>query len=178
MKSWESLDEVGAIAASRKLDLHLDYLTGKNVVFAFASDMVEDSEKAKMAETLVETTKVNISLGKPRTLSVYNDSALHHFIDEESWLFFNVCGLEPTFLTRPPSEWSQDSSYVRFKHLVRGFTPLNDAGERAVKLGSDFHGSLAKDSLQHQAVLQNVEAHRQNYPIATKNVTRHCNWRN
>ena len=64
MKSWESLDEVGAIAASRKLDLHLDYLTGRNVVFAFASDMVEDSEKAKMAETLVETTKVNISLGK------------------------------------------------------------------------------------------------------------------
>ena len=59
--------------------------------------MVEDSEKAKMAETLVETTKVNISLGKPRTLSVYNDSALHHFIDEESWLFLMFVVLNQHF---------------------------------------------------------------------------------
>ena len=52
--------------------------------------------------------------------------------------------------------------------MVRAFTPLNDAAERAVKLGTDFHGSLAKDFHQHEAVLQNVEAHRREFPKPTK----------
>ena len=48
------------------------------------------------------------------------------------------------------------------------FKPINDAAERAVKFGSDFHNCLAQDPLQHQAVLQTVESHRREKPNATK----------
>ena len=37
---------------------------------------------------------------------------------------------------------------------------MNDAGERAMKFGSDYHGIFAKEEEQHEAVLQTVEEHR------------------
>jgi hypothetical protein len=168
LKRWEEMDKVGARAAIRKLDLHVDYLSGRNVIFSLASKDVSDEEKGEMAKTLLSYSKVELDLGKPTIPNVYEDSRLRDFINEESWHFFAVCNIDPSFLSVHPSEWHQDENYVRFSSIVRGLSPVNDAGERAVKLGTDFHGSLANDPVQHQAVLQNVEAHRRIYPKPRK----------
>lgn len=168
LKNWERIDRIGVQAAIRKLDLHLDYLTGRNVVLSFASKEVENEEKAEMAKKLMSFEKSEIDLGKPELPRVYHDSNLHDFITEESWHFFSICNLDHSFLSIHPTQWAQDESYLHFCKMVRTFTPLNDAAERAVKLGTDFHGSLAKDFDQHEAVLQSVEAHRRILPKPTK----------
>ena len=48
---WRSVDSESEQATSRKLDLHTDYLNGRNVVLCLASDKVSDQIKKKMATT-------------------------------------------------------------------------------------------------------------------------------
>ena len=102
LKNWDTVDKLGARAAIRKLDLHLDYLAGRNVIFSFASKEVRNEEKAEMAKRLLSFEKTEIDLGKPELPRVYNDSSLHDFINEESWYFFIVCKLDPSFLSIHP----------------------------------------------------------------------------
>ena len=89
--------KVGVRAALKKVDLHLDYLTGRNVIFALTSNDVEDDEKAEMANKLMTFEKVDVALGKPYLPKLYDDSRLHDFVNEESWHFFDVFALESNF---------------------------------------------------------------------------------
>ena len=152
----------------RKLDLHSDYLSERNVVVAFASDFVDNATKAEMAERLLEQDVVEVEKGKPIAPRIYKESTLASFIGEESWLLFKVCKVHPTFLSKPVEEWSDDASYCHFKYLVEGFTPVNDAAECAVKFATDYHGKITHNTKQHQAMLQGIEEHRTNYPKPTK----------
>ena len=155
-------------AAQRKLDLHTDYLNGRNVVFALASDIVDSAQKEDMAKALLEKQKPEIECGRPIAPRVYDDSELSDFIDEESWLIFTSCGIEPNFLSLPVNEWPDTESYRKFCTVISSFSPTNDRGERAVKFGSDYHNFLNFDPTQHQAVLQTVESHRRKKPRARK----------
>ena len=168
LEAWVSRDPEGARAALRKLDLHTDYLNGRSVVYAFASNRVSDDTKEAMAKKLLATEPVDIDISKPALPRVYSDSTLSDFIDGDSWLFFKLCKLEPTFLAKPAAEWASDDSYKLFCSLVDGFFPVNDAGERAVKFASDFNGKITLDPVQHQGMLQGIEKHRRNHPKATK----------
>jgi hypothetical protein len=78
---------------------------------------------------------------------------------------FNV---EPTFLSLPPSEWSNDASFVKLGRLVSALRPVNDAAERLVKFGSDFTGVITKDEDVRQDILQEVELTRRAFPKATR----------
>ena len=66
------------------------------------------------------------------------------------------------------NEWAEDDNYASFRNLVNGFSPVNDAAERAVKFASDFNGAITRNPEQHEAMLQGVEAHRRAHPKATK----------
>jgi hypothetical protein len=90
LKAWASRDPAGASAALKKLDFHTDYLNGRNVVYAFASDRVDDATKEAMAKKLLATERVDVDVGKPALPRVYSDSTLPDFIDCDSWLFFEV----------------------------------------------------------------------------------------
>ena len=61
-----------------------------------------------------------------------------------------------------------DDNFRSFRKLVNGFTPLNDAAERAVKMGSDFNGVITYDRKRKADVLQLVEETRRECPKATK----------
>ena len=61
-----------------------------------------------------------------------------------------------------------DDSFQSFRKLVNGFTPLNDAAERAVKFGSDFNGVITHDRKRKADMLQLVEETRRECPKATK----------
>ena len=109
-----------------------------------ASNLVDDDTKQKIATALKNQERLDsIECGKPDIPRVYNDSQLSDFVNKECWLFFKLCNVEPEFLTLPVNEWQQNHSFKKFLSLVKSFSPLNDAGERAVKLGSDFYGYLS-----------------------------------
>ena len=75
---------------------------------------------------------------------------------------------EPLFLSKPASEWETDANFQAFRKLVNGFTPLNDAAERAVKFGSDFNGVITHDRKRKADVLRLVEETRRECPKPTK----------
>lgn len=169
LSEWASRDPAGARAGQRKVDLHTEYLTGRSVVLALASEKVGDTtKKAMVAALLTFDSNTRVELGRPPMPRVYDDSKLEDFISEESWLFFQLCGFEPSFLSSPVENWHTNGNYHSFCALVNGFSPLNDAGERAVKFASDFNGAITRDNEQHQAMLQGIEAHRRAHPKPTK----------
>ena len=79
-----------------------------------------------------------------------------------------LCRFEPTFLSRPVGEWMGDDNYSDFQKLVNGFSPVNDAAERAVKFASDFNGAITRNPKRHADMLQGIEGHRRDHPKATK----------
>ena len=75
----------------KKIDLHTEYLTGRPVILAFASDKVSSDEKDAIAEKLkAVTTDDDVEMGKPEMPRIYEDSVFADFIDNSSWLFFKV----------------------------------------------------------------------------------------
>ena len=81
---------------------------------------------------------------------------------------FQICRFEPSFISKPVSEWNNDENYHAFCTLVKGFSPVNDAAERAVKFASDFGGAITHNPEQHANMMQGIEAHRRAHPKATK----------
>ena len=65
-------------------------------------------------------------------------------------------------------DWANDDSYNEIGNIVKGLKVVNDAGERAVKMGADFSEKLVKDEEQRQALLQGVELHRKSFQKPTK----------
>ena len=91
LEAWATRDADGARAAIRKLDLHTDYLNGRNVIFALASDRVSNETKQAMADALNAIPPSEVDVGKPSLPRVYSNSTLESFVNEESFLFFKVC---------------------------------------------------------------------------------------
>ena len=91
LTAWKSRDPLGAKAGLRKVDLHTDYLAGRNVVLALASDKLSNGEKDAMADKLKAVpTDFHVEMGKPERPRIYEDSVFADFVNEESWLFFRV----------------------------------------------------------------------------------------
>ena len=89
--AWRSRDANGAKAALRKVDLHMEYLTGRSVIVALASEKLSLETKDAMATALKAVpVDTHIEMGKPDIPRVYEDSKLEEFVTEESWLFFKV----------------------------------------------------------------------------------------
>ena len=83
-------------------------------------------------------------------------------------LFFQLVKINPTFLAKPAREWSNDDSFIKIGNIVKSLKVINDAGERAVKMGADYSETLVKDDAQRQALLQGVELHRKTFQKPTK----------
>ena len=91
LNAWKSQDDAGARAAIKKVDLHTEYLTGRSVILALASDKTSDSTKGAMARKLQTfDSNTHIEMGKPSMPRIYEDSSLVDFVDEESWCIFQV----------------------------------------------------------------------------------------
>ena len=65
--------------------------------------------------------------------------------------------IAPTFLEKPVDEWANNYSYNEIGNIVKGLKEVNDAGERAIRLGANFSETLVKDESQHQAFLQSID---------------------
>ena len=88
---WQKRDPDAARAALRKVDLHTDYLSGRSVIFALASKKVDNKTKQAMVEALKAVERgIPVEKGNPELPRIYDDSKLPDFINEESWMFFEV----------------------------------------------------------------------------------------
>ena len=65
-------------------------------------------------------------------------------------------------------DWKSDTSFNEIGNIVKGLKVVNDAGERAVRLGADFSETLVRDESQRQALLQSVELHCKTFSMPTK----------
>ena len=100
LKSWSINDKDGAEAACRKLNLHTDYLNGRNVILALASSDVSISTKDKMAHALNSTSDLSdLECGKPVAPCIYQDSNLEDFVNEarSHGVFFDYVSLNHLF---------------------------------------------------------------------------------
>ena len=76
---------------TKKVDLHTDFLTGRNVVLALASDKVDAPTKMAVIEKMKTfDAEDDIEMGKPIIPRIYDDSQLADFVDEGSWCIFKV----------------------------------------------------------------------------------------
>ena len=99
LEDWLARNLKGAKAAQKKVDLLTDYLTGRSVILALASEKVSEEMKEAMAAALkTHDPQAHVEMGKPTMPGIDEDSRLEDFVTEESWLFFQViqyCSLEP-----------------------------------------------------------------------------------
>ena len=58
--------------------------------------------------------------------------------------------------------------FIELKDIVTSLQVVNDAGERAVKFGTDYTKILTKNEHTRQNILQNVELSRRAFPHATR----------
>lgn len=93
LEAWQVRDPKGGKVALKKLELHLDYLSGRSVILGMASDRVDDATKRAMADALSEVMEqaTPVAAGcKPRLPQMGPNKTLADFVDEESVVFFQV----------------------------------------------------------------------------------------
>ena len=154
---------------------HLWYLNPRLVILALADKHIADTEREDMGRKLFRTNRpVTIQPGKP----VFPDISwgegsvppkLYSFISEESWLVFDLLGLEGTqeWLQTPVNLWEKFSDYRKFRDFAENVSVVNDLAERGMHLITEFV-SQCKNKEERQALLQVVEQHRQQFKDYSK----------
>ena len=154
---------------------HLWYLTPSLVVFSLCDTSLDDVQREEMAKTLFNIPRpVVFKKGKPK----FPDISLHEatpvsnlssFVSEESWLLFDLLGLQDCqeWLQTPVKMWDLFSDYRKFKEYVINVSVVNDLAERGMHLITEF-ASKCKNREEREAVLQVVEEHRKNFPDFSK----------
>ena len=92
LHKWAARDPSLSAVLIRKLDRHTWYLSGRQVIFALFSDLVDSDTKRKMAEAMLkpENARCPIPPGKPDLPEIQASSNLEDYINSESWLLFEV----------------------------------------------------------------------------------------
>ena len=170
LRAWASHDPALSAALLRALDRHTWYLSGRSIVLALFSKLVDDASKGRIASALLkpENEPGDVPPGKPGLPPITPDSVLEDFVNSESWLLFQMVKVQPTFLGLPVDQWENDTSFLQLRNIVTSLRVVNDAAERAVKFGADFTQVMTKDEGNRQNILQSVELARRAFPHATR----------
>ena len=148
--------------------MHTWYLPPRHIMLALFSDLAEEDMKSDIARALLQNPYCPVQMGKPDRPRVYEDGTLSGFVTDESWLFFKLVGIEPTFLCKPASNRGDGHSFVQLKPVVTSLKVMNDVAERTVKFGRNFGEVITKNEMERQDTLQQVELNQRMYPEATK----------
>ena len=92
LQKWATRDPSLSAAVLRKLALHTWYLSGRHVVFSLFSRLVDNETKAKIVAAMrePENQACEIPPGKPTLPRISSGDTLDLFVDNESWMFFQV----------------------------------------------------------------------------------------
>jgi hypothetical protein len=162
---YRKVDPVVADAAVEALNRHLWYLTEEIAPLALFSNLVTEGEKKQIARELIRMKDDSpLTLGVPIFPQVTDTTKLPSLIGKQSWLLFQLLGINTDWLSLSPSQWISDGMYQKAATVVHHCKVVNDLAERAVKLITDFATTVTKDEKQKQYLLQVVECHRREIP--------------
>ena len=83
----------------------------------------------------VADRKPTCNAGKPERPRVYKVSTLESFVSSESWLFFDLLEVHPTFFECvSPEEWELYSYFQQLQRVICNLKVINDPAEHGVKL--------------------------------------------
>jgi len=172
---YKHYDSGVADACILSCNRHTWYLTPQLVVLSLADNGVPNTERELMGQVLFDTERPEkFDSGKPQLPHVEFNSTddmptLRSFISQESWLMFDLLGIDDDqeWLQTPVAMWDKFASYRKFCESANSLRVVNDLAERGIKLVSDFI-HMCNDEKQRQALLQCVEEHRKLYPDYTK----------
>lgn len=136
---------------------HLGYLGPPLVGLTLFDPEVDDATKTAIASAMQDNGDVDAS---PPTITKLCAKVLklnlEDFATPNSRHLFQKLGVEPSFLSKPPSEWAGEESFDKLSRLINNLRSTNDTAERAVKLATDFNNKLTKDPVQRQGLLVTV----------------------
>lgn len=175
---YKRFDPAVAQAAMTALNRHLWYLTEEIAPFALFSTLLSDSYKKQIIRQLLRHEDESTSClqkGVPilPQLSTSSPTQISSLIGAKSWQLFRLLRLDSSWMNLTPTQWVTDAAYNEAAMFVHNCRVVNDMAERAVKLITDFAGTITKDELQRQYLLQTVEKHRREIANFKKNTL--CN---
>ena len=162
---YKRFDPAVAQAAMTALHRHLWYLTEEIAPFALFSTLLSDSNKKQVVRQLrrhEDDATSCLQQGVPifPQLSTSSPIQLSSLVGAKSWQLFRVLQVDNNWMTLPPTQWVTDAAYNEAAMFVHNCKVVNDMAERAVKLITDFAGTITQDEVQRQYLLQTVEKHR------------------
>ena len=153
-------------AALKAMKNHLWYLVPDMIPLALFDDHLSANEKQKIVQEIIKQPKqtqhmgrYGTAYGKPTFPEVEVDMELCDFVSADSWQFFNLMKIDPSFLECDLSEWQNDERYLTGKKISSALKVTNDSAERGVKLAADYLKCAQKED-RFQNVLQVVENSR------------------
>ncbi len=156
-------------ATSKKLGLHLWYLSEELVALAlFDSRVISETKKLMLAA--MDEASPGHPLKRPRvdTSAFLGHNGLEQFCTSNSKTLFDILQLQTSFLAKDPSNWNDDETYQEALRTVKGLAVVNDRAERGVALIHDFNKQLTTKEDELQFLLQIVSEHRRQFPDCRK----------
>ena len=141
-----------------KMEKHLWYLSERLVPLAFFSSQVPGKVKQDMAKRLKKYSQPQTMLHQemPETCS-FTSKTLVNFIGCDSWTFFKLYEIEPTFLTKPEKYWHLDDTFLSLQRLTAGLKVVNDNAERVLGLVTQYHTNRVTKNEEQKQYLYTVQ---------------------
>ena len=99
-------------ATLNKLKVHLWYLSERQVPLSFFSTEVNDKNKSNMAKEMILYEGIEAAgtqdIPTPGIAANFSSLKLKQFVGSDSWTFFKLIGVEPTFLYIRVSDWERN----------------------------------------------------------------------
>jgi hypothetical protein len=156
-------------ATSKKLGLHLWYLSEELVGMALFDSRLSSESKTLMLEAMRDVAPDH----PPKTpcvesASFLSNRGLEQFCTTNSKKLFQRLALPDEFLAKDPSLWGEDESFIAASKIVKSLAVVNDRAERGVALIKNFNKKLTRGEDQLQFLLQVVADHRRLFPNCAK----------
>ena len=183
LKIFSQTDAEVAESVLAVLCRHTWYLQEETVPFALFSKLLSIDSKSRLAAKLltfetskpvhwseeVEVGQETYQLGKPiLELNLSPKTCLVDLLGNNSFLLWDILGLDWEWLKQSPDEWDKSASYKDMKEYVCTVKVTNDCAERGVKLISDYISILTTDEEMRDKLLQGVEHCRRMFPNFNK----------
>jgi len=156
-------------ATSKKLGLHLWYLSEEMVGLAlFDTRLSADCKKQMVAAMADEAPDDPPKRPRIKPDAFLSGRGLEQFCTSNSKQLLELIGFNETLLSKDPTDWPDDETFMQALKLAKGFSVVNDQAERGIALVQDYNKLLTKDEEQFQYLMQVVTEHRKLFPHSVK----------
>lgn len=155
-----------------KIRKHLWYLSETLIALSFFDRNVPIDEKRRMIERIEDEpndeadpnrAEISEELEKQDVLNL----RLSNFVSKRTMRFFDITGIDRSFLNVDPNLWEKNESYIRAQHAAELIPVVNDAAERSIAMYQQYK-DRAKDKTHRDNLLQVVEQERKKFKSLRK----------